>query len=73
MDLLSGLVKYTTFLALISSVLAIAGLGLWMTFGGIDSSAKDAAKKLIQTIVLGIVVLLLIGFILNAVAPWIYQ
>lgn len=73
LDLLKGFIKYATFLVLISSVLAISGLGLWLTFAGIEDSAKAKAKEHIFTIIKGIVVLLLVGFILNAIAPWIYQ
>jgi hypothetical protein len=39
---------------------------------GMDQSLKDGAKKRIIQTLLGLVLLMLSGVILNAIAPWIY-
>jgi len=40
---------------------------------GLDDSLKSSAKERIVKTLIGLVILMLSGVILNAIAPWIYK
>ena len=71
--LLTGMIKYFTYIAGIAWVLFIVVNGIMYSMGGIDDGMKDEAKKRVQKTIIWLVLLFLSGFILNLVAPWIYK
>ncbi|MCH2188981.1 hypothetical protein MK079_04100 [Candidatus Gracilibacteria bacterium] len=71
--MMGGIIKYFTFLAGLFAVLFIIINGIMYSMSGLDSGMKDEAKKRIIATLLGLVVLLLSGVILNIVAPWVYR
>lgn len=73
MLILKGLIKYTTFIVALVGVLMLVVSGVQYSIAGADDGAAKDAKARIQKILAGIVLLFLIGFILNSVAPWIYR
>lgn len=72
MLMLGGLIKYATFIVALLGVLMLVYSGIEMSMAGVGGK-KDDAKKRIEKVILGLVLLFLVGFILNTVAPWIYQ
>jgi hypothetical protein len=70
--LLAGFIKYATFIVALLWVLALVYSGIEMSMSGLWGK-KDEAKKRIEKIIMWLVLLFLVGFILNTVAPWIYQ
>lgn len=72
MTLMSWMIKYFTYIAMISAVLFIVINGIMYTMSGVDSWMKDEAKKRITKTLIWIVILLLSGFLLNLFFPWIY-
>ncbi|MDD5377286.1 MAG: hypothetical protein PHH16_04175 [Candidatus Gracilibacteria bacterium] len=72
MLILKGLIKYATFITALIGVLMLVVSGVQYSIAGADKGAADAAKKRIEKVLAGIVLLFLIGFILNSVAPWVY-
>lgn len=73
MLMVKGLIKYATFLTAIIGVLMLIASGIHLSLSGIDSGAKGKAKEHFAKIIWWLVLLFLIGFVLNTVAPWIYQ
>jgi|GEM_PF-5016071 len=73
MLILSGLIKYATFITALVGVLMLVVSGIQYSLAGAEKSAAEDAKKRIQKTILGLVLLFLVGFILNTVAPWIYR
>ena len=71
-QVLGAMVKYFTYIAALSAVLFIIINGILYSMSGIDAGLKDGAKKRIIKTLIGLVILLLSGVILNAIAPWIY-
>lgn len=47
--------------------------GIQYSMSGADEGAAKNAKDRIKKVLIGIILLFLISFILNSVAPWIYQ
>jgi hypothetical protein len=47
--------------------------GIQYSLSGGDGDMKSKAKGRIVQLISGLVLLFLMGFILNSVAPWIYQ
>lgn len=72
MAMIGRMIKYATFIASLGAVLFIVINGILYTMSGMDSGLKDTAKKRIVKTLLGLVVLLCSGLILNAIAPWVY-
>lgn len=72
MNIIGEMIKYATFLAGLAGVLFIVVNGILYSMSGMDAGMKEEAKKRITKTLLGLIVLLLSGFILNAIAPWIY-
>lgn len=73
MLIFKGLIKYATFITALIGVLMLVVSGVQYSISGADKSAAEEAKKRIQKVLAGIILLFLIGFILNSVAPWVYQ
>lgn len=67
-----NIIKYFTYITALAAVLFIVINGIFYSMSGIDAGMKDSAKKRIIQTLLGLVILLLAGTILNAIAPWIY-
>ncbi len=68
-EMLSWLIKYATFIVLLAWIFMLVLSGIRMS---IEWKKEDAIKHFKQ-VLLWLVVLFLIGFILNTVAPWIYK
>ena len=67
--LLGNIIQYATFLIWLVGVLFIVINGILYSIGGEDqSSIKD---RIVQSVG-GLILLLLSGVVLNAIAPWIY-
>lgn len=71
--LFGSIIKYFTFIALLSAVLFIVINGILYSMAGMNDSLKSSSKERIIKTLIGLVILLLSGVILNAVAPWIYK
>ena len=72
-NVMGGIIKYFTYIAALACVLFIVINGILYSMSGMDAGLKDGAKKRIIQTLLGLVILMLAGVILNAVAPWIYK
>lgn len=72
MVMIGRLIKYATFIASLGAVLFIVVNGILYSMSGMDSGLKEAAKEKITKTLLGLIVLMLSGLILNAIAPWVY-
>lgn len=73
MAMLGKMIKYFTFIASLAGVLFIVINGILYSMSGMDAGMKDEAKKRITKTLLGLIVLLLSGLILNMIAPWVYK
>ncbi|HRI35966.1 MAG TPA: hypothetical protein PK765_02630 [bacterium] len=73
MEILSGMIKYGTFLIVLIGVLMIVASGVQISMGAIDSSMREDAKKRITQVLTGLAFLFLVSMILNTVAPWVYR
>lgn len=73
MAILSGLIKYATFITALVGVLMLVVSGIMYSMSGANSKAKTDATEHLQKVILGLVLLFLVGFVLNTVAPWIYR
>ena len=71
-DILGTIIRYITFLVWLAWVLYIIINGILYSMGWVEQGMKDEAKKRIVQGLIGIVLLLLSGFILNLIAPWVY-
>lgn len=72
MVMIGKMIKYATFIASLWAVLFIVINGILYSMSGMDSGLKESAKEKIVKTLLGLIVLLFSGLILNAIAPWIY-
>lgn len=70
--MLSGIIKYFTFIAGIAGVLFLVINGIMYSMWGMDASMKDEAKKRIIKTLVWLMLLFSSGIILNIIAPWIY-
>lgn len=68
-----SIIRYFTFIAALAAVLYIVINGILYSMAGINDGLKGAAKDRIVKTLLGLILLLLSGVILNAIAPWIYK
>lgn len=68
MDLLSWLIKYVTLIAILVSVLMLVVSGIRMSI----EWKKDDAKKLFTRVIQALIVLFMMWFILNTIAPWVF-
>ncbi len=66
------MVKYFTYLTALAAVLFIVINGILYSMAGINEWLKNTAKDRIIKTLIGLVILLLVWVILNAIAPWIY-
>jgi hypothetical protein len=73
MGMLSGIVKYGTFLITLIGILMIVASGVQISMGGIDASMREDAKTRITHVLTGLAFLFLVSMILNTVAPWVYR
>lgn len=71
--MLSGMIKYFTFIAGIAWVLFLVVNWIMYSMGWMDAWMKDEAKKRISKTLVGLMVLFCSWIILNLVAPWIYK
>jgi Type IV secretion system pilin len=69
--MLGRFIKYATFLAGLGGVLFLVISGIQYSMSG-TSGETDGAKKHIQQVVVGLVILLLSWYILYAIAPWVF-
>ena len=67
------MIKYFTFIALLWAVLFIVINGIMYSMAGINDSLKSTAKDRIVKTLIWLVLLLLSGWILNTLAPWVYS
>lgn len=72
LKLLSGMIKYMTYIVWIIGVLFIVYNGILYTMSWMDENLKSDAKKRIIWTILWLVVLFLSWPILKIIAPWIY-
>ena len=68
-----AMIKYFTYIASLAAVLFIVINGLLYSMAGINDGLKTWAKERIVKTLVGLVILLLSGVILNMVAPWVYK
>lgn len=69
MDILQWLVKYFLFIAVLVVVLMLALSWIKMSIAGKNEAAKKQFTHLIEAILL----IFLMWFILNSIAPWVYK
>ena len=67
------MIKYFTYIASLAAVLFIVINGLLYSMAGINDGLKTGAKERIMKTLIGLIILLLSGVILNAIAPWVYK
>ncbi len=72
MTMISWMIKYFTYIAMISAVLFIVVNGIMYSMSWVDSGMKDEAKKRITKTLIWIILLLLSWYILSLFFPWIY-
>lgn len=70
---LGTLIKYATFITALLGVLMIVFSGIQWSLSADDEGSRTKAKGRISKLIMGLVLLFLIGFILNTVAPWVYR
>ncbi|MDQ1344086.1 MAG: hypothetical protein QG650_806 [Patescibacteria group bacterium] len=70
--MLGSLIKYATYITGLVAVLMIVLSGIQYSMSGGGEDAKKAKGRIIQ-LVAGLILLFLVGFILNTVAPWVYK
>lgn len=70
--MLGGLIKYATFLTALLGILMVVFSGLQYATSAGDTKQQTAAVSRITKLVGGLILLMLMAFILNTVAPWIY-
>ena len=73
MLILKGLIKYATFITALIGILMLVYSGMEYSMSGASGWDSKHAKERIIKVLSGIVLLFLVGFILNSVAPWIYR
>ncbi|MDD2917206.1 MAG: hypothetical protein PHH70_05160 [Candidatus Gracilibacteria bacterium] len=73
MDILKGLIKYATFLTALIGTLMLVYSGIEYSMAGASGDDVKHSKSRIMKVLAGLVLLFLIGFVLNSVAPWIYK
>lgn len=69
MKMLAGFIKYMTFLAALGWVLML--VISWMRLS--IEWKKDEAKTMVKNVIIALLVIFLMWFILNTVAPWVYK
>jgi ABC-type uncharacterized transport system permease subunit len=61
-------------IVLLLGVLAVVSLGIaWSFAGGDDIKAKSTLKKWAINIIIGLIILFFFTYILQFLAPWVYQ
>jgi hypothetical protein len=68
-----AMIKYFTYIASLAAVLFIVINGVLYSMAGINDDLKTGAKTRIVKTLMGLIVLLLSGVILNMIAPWVYK
>lgn len=71
-SMLWDMIKYLTFIALLSWVMFIVYNGILYSMWWADQSLKDESKKRITATLIWLILLLLSWPILKLIAPWIY-
>jgi hypothetical protein len=72
-NMLGGLIKYATFITAILGVLMVVFSGLQYATSAGNTEAQKSAVGRIQNLIMGLVLLFMVGFILNTIAPWVYR
>lgn len=72
-DIAGGIIKYFTYIAGLAGVLFIVINGILYSMSWMDDGLKSSAKDRIKKMLIWLVLLMLSGVILNAIAPWIYK
>ena len=72
-NMLWGIIKYFTFIALLSAVLFLVIWWIIYSMSWADPSSKEKAKEKITQVLLWLIVLLLSWVILTIIAPWKYK
>lgn len=67
------IIKYFTYITALACVLFIVVNGILYSMAGINDGLKTSAKERIIKTLIWLVILMLSGVILNAIAPWIYR
>ncbi len=73
MQIMWKLLKYFTFIAGLLAVLMLVVGWIMYSMWGADESMKTKSKEFITKSLLGLILLLMSGTILYAVAPWVYK
>jgi hypothetical protein len=68
-----AIIKYFTYIASLAAVLFIVINGILYSMAGINDGLKTGAKDRIVKTLIGLIILLLSGVILNMIAPWVYK
>ena len=72
MVMMGKMIQYFTYITALCAVLYIVINGILYSMSWLDAWAKDSAKKRIIQTLLWLVLLLLSGTLLHALAPWVY-
>ncbi len=73
MEIMWKLLKYFTFIAWLLAVLMLVVGWIMYSMWGADEWMKTKSKEFITKSLLGLILLLMSGTILYAVAPWVYK
>ena len=73
LQVMATMLKYFTFLCGLFSVLALVVGWIMYSMWGANEEMKNSAKTYIEKSILWLIVLLLSGSILYAVAPWVFE
>jgi hypothetical protein len=72
--ILASIVRWFVYIVMLLGVLSLVGLGIaWSLAGGDDAKAKSSLKKWAVNILVGMIILFFFRYILQFLAPWIYQ
>lgn len=72
-NLFQNIIKWFTFLALTTWVLAITIAWILYSMGWIDDDLMNKSKQMIVKIIIWLIILLSSGYILQLLAPWVYK
>lgn len=73
LDMLGAIIKWFTYIAILVAVLFIVGSGIMYSMWWANEEMKSTAKKRVVESILWLILLLLSGYILQLVAPWVYK
>lgn len=70
--IMGNMIRFFTYIASLAAVLFLVIGGIMYSMAWLDQWAKDNAKKMIVMVLSWLVLLLLSGVVLRALAPWVY-